>query len=94
MHPGTLKAARDASSGRSQSAESRVCALCTLRSGSSISDPGKELPLKVGPFLINMIFESSFPVEMFGESGSCTGVERLQIHGCWHGTGLCVWIPL
>ena len=50
-------------------------------SESSVPDPGKAAG-RGGPFLINVTFDPSFPVEMFGEAGNCTGTERLQVHGC------------
>jgi hypothetical protein len=46
-----------------------------------------KLPVEVGPFLVDVAFDPPLPVEMFGEAGSCTGTERLQVHGCGHGTG-------
>lgn len=51
------------------------------------SGPGGSVPVSrgVGAFLINVIFDPSFPVEMLGEAGSCTGTERLQVHGCVKG---------
>jgi hypothetical protein len=53
-----------------------------------------KLPVEVESFLVDVAYDPSFPVEMFGEAGSCTGAERLQIHGCGHGTGLCRGFPL
>ena len=89
MHPGTLKAARDASSVLSEHLAPHMCPVLPQDQVHLFLIQVK-LPVKLGPLLINMIFDSSFPVEMFGESGSCTDAERLQIHDCWHGTGLCV----